>query len=686
MTVLRELIARVVLRVDESSIKRLDSNINAVKAHIAQTQAQAQQGIKVDVAVNATEAQKSLAAIRVFLGDIGTAIDPAALAKLQEQFGGASAVADKLRADIDRLKAADPSNPRIETLQKQLNNVESEAKQTAAALDKAKRAIEGVGSSSSQATGLLGQLKNNLGSLGVALSVAGLVGFVHQTLDAAGAVEDFADRLGMSTDEAQTWSMMAKQAGADNEALSASLKGLANAMQGAVHGNKEAAAAFIELGISTDGWKKGLPPLGDQLATVGGLLGEIDDEGKRLALTQKLLSEGGLKLAPVFKNGAEATHQQLDALRELSVVYSEEFIKSAGEAGDELDLFYAQFRGLGAELILTFLPAVRGAVREITPLIRGFRDAFSNSRILTSGLVAAGATGLASFGGIGGALARIAPMLGRIAATAAPFIRGFLRFAAIALILDDFFVMLNGGKSVLGELLSKFELGRTILETFQNGFKLLKGSVLLAWGALSGDEEAMNKGKALLDEFSAWIDGFGSNVAFMFNDLFTRVIPEAFTSGFNTVDEFLGGALSGILDFVGQWASEIAALIGGVWDAALGGLKDLLRGAAELLGNIPGLGDVFGRAGAPGDWQPISPVAQRAKAAMDAGSPYAPSLPVSSTNSSVTVNNNQQITTNIGANNPREVVAAVDRSGRNVSSAITKDNRQGKRFVTGASR
>lgn len=681
---LRELVARVILRVDESTLKRLDTQIDAVKAGLTQVQAKANEGVSVKVDVQAADAERSLAGIRVALASMGDNVSSAALAKLRGDFDLASTAADALRFDIDQLKSADPKNPRIEELAKQLNRVESEARQTAAALDKTTESANRLPGILGKIQQSWGKLSGGLQTLGIGLGVAGLTAFVHGTLEAAGAVEDLADRLGVTTDEAQIWSAFTKQAGADSEALTASFKGLANAMQGAANGGKEQAAAFKALGISTDDWKKGLPSLTDTLTQVGGKLGELDNEGQRLALTQKLLSEGGLKLAPAFKGGTKAVEEHMAKLKELAVVYDEEFVKSAGEAGDELDMFYAQFRGLGAELILTFLPALRGAVRELTPLIRGFRDGFANSKIFTTGLIAAGATGLASFGGISGALARIAPMIGRAAAAAAPFIKGFLKFAAIALILDDFFVMLNGGKSVLGELLSKFELGRTTLDTFQNGFKLLKGSVFLLWGALSGDQGAIDKGKALLDEFSAWIDGFASNVGFMFNDLFGRVIPEAFTSGFNAVDEFLGGALSGITEFVSQWASELGGIVGGVWDAMIAGLKSMVAKAGDLLGAIPGYDALFGGDSSE-EWQPISPSAQRAKAALDAGSPANPVLPAGNT-ASVVVNNNQQVNTTIGAGAPKEVVAAVRGVERSVDRTITKDNRKTIRHAVGAQR
>ena len=396
------------------------------------------------------------------------------------------------------------------------------------------------------------------------------------------------------------------------------------------------------------------------------------------------MSEGGLKLAPAFKGGTAAVQEQLEKLKELAVVYSEDFVRSAEGANDELGMFRAQFAGLGSELILTFLPTLRGAVRELTPVIRGLREGFTSGHLFGASLTSAGAIGLASFGGIGGAIARFAPLLGRLAAMAAPFIWAFAKFALLTLILDDFFVMLNGGKSVLGELLGKFELGRTILETFQNGFKLLKGSVLLAWGALAGDEAAMNKGKALLDEFSKWIDGFADNVGFMFSDLFSRVIPDVVSAGWNSLDESTRETLSSVWEFVSNWASELGGLLGGMWDAAIAGLTKMVNYAGELLKSIPGVGDLLTTDGSEaGEWQPISPSSIQAKAELLNGGK--PTLPPSASGN-VTVNNNQTFSTNIGAGAPKEVVKAVQQTERTYDATLAKSNRQTLRQVVGATR
>ncbi len=708
--VLRELIARVVLRMDEQTFRRLDTQLDQARGKLGSLQSEATRGVNVAVSVASVEAQNSFLALRTAMQAVNTEMSPAQVAGYAAALATAETQASKLRVEVDRLKETDPTSTAIQRVEQQIvqfQDLRQEITHTSAAIVKlgsgldmgaldrwaadaargstaVKANLKEAEESTKRMPGLLGKLSSAWGALGLTIGAVGLIGFVSQTLEAAGAVEDLADRLDMGIEEVQVWSAFARQGGASNEDLSTSTKGLANAMQGVVNGGKEQKAAFDALGISTDGWDKKLPPLTETLALVGGRLSELDNGGQRLALTQKLLSEGGLKLGPAFKGGTEAVQEHLEKLKELAVVYSDDFVKSAGEAGDELDLFYGQFRGLGSELILTFLPALRGAVRELTPVIRGLRDGFAHSELFKGSLVSAGALGLASFGGLGGALARFAPLLGRLAVMAAPFIWAFAKFAVLTLFLDDFFVMLNGGKSVLGEFLSQTEAGRSILDSFQQAFKLLKGSVLLLWGALSGDQDAIDKGKTLLDEFSAWIDGFVANVGFMFTDLFTRVIPQVVDEGLGEFDESVIETFNAISKFVSQWAGELGGIIGGVWDAAISGLRDMLNGAAKLLSKIPGFGglDPDAPPPPPGD-SPAAPFLEGPANALASGAnPYLPAAGPAN----VTINNNQQVTTTIGAGNPKDVVNAVDRVGRNVTTAIEKDNRQTKRLVVGASR
>lgn len=682
---LRELIARVVLRVDESALKKLDTQLDLVKSKLAGVQSAGKAGIKVST--DTSDVEKSLVGIRVALREMGSNVSPELSAKLREQLDAGRAKAEEVKAAIDKLRLLPDAKGEVEKLEKQLAGIEKEATRTAAALDKVDDGFRKAADEAKKLPGLLGKIQDGIGKLGpglqaigVGLSVTAIGAWVEGTLKAADAVGELSARLGAGTDDVQVWMAFASQAGASSEDLSASFKGLANQLQAVASGDKAAKAAFKELGIETTGWEKKLPPLGDTLALVGGKLAELDDQGKRVALTQKLLSEGGLKLAPGFRGGTEAVQEQIAKLKELAVVYDEDFIAQSKAANDELGMFKAQFGGLGSELILTFLPALRGAVTGLTPLIRGFRDVVKDSKLVSAGFAAAGLTGLASFGGVTGVITKLAPWFTRLARFAAPIIAAFAKFAIITLLLDDFFTMLNGGKSVLGELLGRFEAGRTILETFQMSFKGLRGAAMLLWGTLSGDQSVIDKGKALLDEFSEWVGGIVDNVKFAWNHLWNNDVPALIQSGLTAVDTYLRETFGGVYDFLKEWAGNIASLLGGIWDAALEGLTSLLTDAGSLLKGIPGVGSLFGDEAPEGGQGPKTSAAN----ALDAGSPSSPFLP-GGPGSNVTVNYDQRFETNIQTSSPKETLAAQQKAERNYTSTM-KDNRKVLRHAVGATR
>jgi len=690
---LRELIARVVLRMDEGSIQRMNANVDAAKAKLASLQATASTGAKVNVDVQTGAATAAVNDLKASLASVG--LDPAKAAQVQDGLEGAQAAATRARDAVSSIGTADPSNDGIPRVERQLDAVGNEAQEAARDVARLDQSLERTSVTGDRTSNTLRTLVGGMGALGVALSGAALGMWIEGTLQAADAVGKLSSRLGTTTDEAQVWMAFASQSGASTEDLSAGFKGLANQLQAVASGDKAATAAFKELGIATDGWDKKLPPLGDTLALVGGKLAELDNEGKRVALTQKLLSEGGLKLAPGFKGGTAAVQEQITKLKELAVVYDSDFVAQAEAANDEMAMFKAQFSGLGSELILTFLPALRTAVTTLTPFIRGIRDAFKNSELLKGILASAGIVGLTSFGGISGVLARLAPLFRTIAIAAAPFLWAFAKFALIALLVDDLWVALNGGKSVIGEVLGKFEAGRATLEAMQESFKLLKGSVKLLWGALSGDEDAIREGEALIDEFSAYADGAFLDIKDVWDEFWGVTFPETVDSGLADVDDALTEHLGSFYEFIKQWAGEVAAVLGGVWDSAIEGLADMLKAAGKLLGGIPGF--EFLDPDAPpqdySEWQPISPNAQADKAEkMKARSQYLyagmdsnPFALGAGNSSPLTINNNYSMETLITGNQPKEVLSAVYKTEQNYTSAI-KDNRRTLRHAVGATR
>src|SRR5690606_9479736 len=205
---------------------------------------------------------------------------------------------------ILRMRATDPTNPKLKTLEAQLQRVEKEARDAAGALGRVGAAAKGATVSTGALTTSMGGLSQVAGYLGGFFAATQIYSWVRGTLDAADATGKLAAQLGLATDEMQALESFTSMAGASTEDLRGTLGALTRNMTAAAKGGKTQKAAFEALGIETDTWaKEGLPSLWEALVTTGGALGELEDESKRLMLAQQLMGETGVKLLPGFKDG-----------------------------------------------------------------------------------------------------------------------------------------------------------------------------------------------------------------------------------------------------------------------------------------------------------------------------------------------------------------------------------------------
>lgn len=502
--------------------------------------------------------------------------------------------------------------------------------------------------------GGLGQLAGYLGGI---FAVSQVVGWARNTLNAADAAGKLAAQLGVATDEMQALEAFTAMAGGTTEDLRGTLGALTANMAAAAKGGKEQKAAFEELGISTDSWAKdGLPKLWEALVTTGGALGDLTDETQRLILARKLMGETGVKLLPGFKAGTEAAREQMEVLKDLAVVYSEEFIADAEAANDEMLIFGKQLSALGTQILVQAVPHLRSLMREMLPVIRNFGKMTEGSNLLSGVLATLGATGLGRlitrFGGLSGVLRGVLSLL--------------WRFAVPILLFDDLKTFIEGGRSALGQFLDEtFGLGTAdaVLENLMAMWDGVSGSIQTAWGYLKGDQAAIDEGKAKLEEYQKWLDRFASDVDYMFGHMLgesvwgwvkenhkaysevekrsaehsTAMIKAAWDwlSEFSTVQaerkklrdeeqnaekKAVGDSIKALGDHarafrdwiqkldrawapyerrfgegIKRWARGIGDAFAGVWERALGSLNELM----EKLTGIPFLGDLFGDKGSP---------------------------------------------------------------------------------------
>lgn len=729
-TTLRELIAKVVFKVDPAQLEDFDRRLDAAKAKLLGLDQQAKR--PVSPAVDPTPLQRfgsqlqSVAAEMQALRDVGGsageqlgastraagenfialqealrgvdgALDPDKAVEYAAAFREARQTAEDVRLAINRLRLTDPNNPQLPALERQLQAVELEAQQTA-------KALKAVGVSAQQSTPGASQLSQGLGDLTKllrGLSAAALaykaLGWGRTLLAEADAVGKLAATLGIATDDLQVWQAFAAQAGASTEELTGTFKTLARNMnEVAKTGKGPVADAFKQLGISTAGWSKELPSTSELLVQVGGALGDLGGEAERVALAQKLLGETSLKLLPGFKGGTESAREQLQRLRDLAVVYDADFIASVEAANDEMDLLERQMKGVGASILLSVLPTLRDFVRWVTPVTKGVRDLIANSNILQAALVGAGAVGVVKLVSNFSALLRLLQAGGRI----------FLRFVLPLLILDDIITFLRGGKSVLGDILDGM-LGvgtsKKVLDGLKETWDGLAGGVKYFWGLLKGDEAAIAEGEAAILKFGGFVDdlfaGLGGTV-----DGWVAMFGEAFDFALRDISALFEG-----------WTGEIATYFHVLWGNIIGGLQQLISDAAakvkRFAANLPLIGGLFG-GDEPAEDQPqparrppppsseaviarmqregrtaLDPAAAVERMTRNAGNALALGVSPSVSNAkstTVTVNDNSTITTTLNGVDGKNVQAALRTSESNIKASLKRSRSQVLRQTVGA--
>jgi hypothetical protein len=637
-TTLRELIAKVVFRADPSEVKEFDAGLDALKAKLVGVTSQTQ-----DTAAKLKASAESFLGLRVSLQEVNGALDPARAEGYASAFKASEARANELRAAIDRLRLVDPQNKELPALERQLSGVEKEAKETAAALERVGVTLKGVKAPAATAATGVDQLKNVLGGLATAAVAYKAIAFGKGLIDEARAVGDLAARLAIGTDELQTWSAFTAEVGASTEDFSGTVKTLAKNIQdaaGAADG--PAAKAFAKLGLSTQGWSKELPGTLDVLLAAGGALNELEGDTERLALAQQVLGEAGLKLLPAFEGGAEAAQEQLDSLRDLAVVYSEDFIAKSTAASNEAALFQRQLKGVAADILLDVLPALRDFVRWLTPVIKNVREVVGQTHLFSAavgvGGVAAVAKLVTKFGGLNNALKAGGKML--------------LKFILPLLILDDIIGFLKGDGSLIGDVLDGiFGAGaqdttrETILGIFE-GFKLL---VQFLKGDVSADEffDKFIKGtqpvQDAIDRMVAYIKTKIDELV-QYVDQKIRKIPENILRG--TIGD-------GATDWLGQHRREETDR-----DPVEQGVRDLFSWLDTKLG---------------GGW-----------GWADAAQPPTATLSPSSRTSTVTINDSSSITTNLNGVDGKNVGSALRQSERNVTTSLERSRAQVLRQTVGA--
>jgi hypothetical protein len=209
-----------------------------------------------------------------------------------------------------------------------------------------------------------------MGSVAGIAAAVGLAAFIKKSVDAAGEIDDAAQRIGISAEKFQELAYAAKLAGVEQKDFATAMEQFTRRL-GEVNVKGTAAEKTLsKLGIGLEDIKGKSPD--KVLDLFAERLKRVEDPMQRNAILAELFGRAGIKMAIMLKDGAAGMAGLAKEARALGFVVSSETIEKAAKAGDEIDRMALAMRAAGINMSAGFLPALESLRRVMTS--QGFQD------------------------------------------------------------------------------------------------------------------------------------------------------------------------------------------------------------------------------------------------------------------------------------------------------------------------
>lgn len=427
--------------------------------------------------------------------------------------------------------------------------------------------------------GLVARVKELVGPAVLGAVAVGLSKMTFALAEQADALAKQSAAIGLSAEELQAWQHAAGLSGVQASEFTAALGKLQKkAADAAASTTGPGAQAFQALGVeikNADGSLRSLTDLRDGVADG---MAKIQNPTERTAIAMALFEETGPRFINLFSQGSEAMRAMRAEVAALGGGITNDFARASEAMNDQLSRLRLLSLSLKVTLAQALLPTIRAIVDKMVQWGKALAPLVQNTKIVEAALTSLGLLGgraifglLGKFGGLKAVLRAVLPLL--------------MRFLLPLLLIEDLFVFLAGGDSLIGRSLDKaFGAGTA-------------GKIQKFWKGLNGD--SANTFDQMREEAKAHGGFWGDYMA----DLATvaQVAWNAITGGWEVAAEQLAIVGQGIMlalkivwtEVSGAAAEAGASIIdtfAGAWNSIVSGAQSALNWIAKVMGAVPGLG------------------------------------------------------------------------------------------------
>jgi hypothetical protein len=248
-------------------------------------------------------------------------------------------------------------------------------------------------------SGIGSSVKGLAAGLGIGLGIGAITSLTRSAFDMASALDESAQKMGVSVEALQRLNLAATQSGISQESLAGAMAKLNKNMGLLQEGSKPAVDAFAKLGLTADDLKGKLPE--QALGIIADRLNKLPSVQERVAVGAQLMGRGFSELLPLInlgsagldkysqisqKNG-EITTEEAKRLDELSDswdrlkvrvgVFTAKVIATMAEFVDKSDAFLAGWYRWRDQTIAAAEQMASGAVKAISNMVTGIAQAIS---------------------------------------------------------------------------------------------------------------------------------------------------------------------------------------------------------------------------------------------------------------------------------------------------------------------
>ena len=318
------------------------------------------------------------------------------------------------------------------------------------------------------------------------VAVTGLVALAKGFADAGSAVDDMAQRTGMSAEAVSSLGYAAKLSGTDIGTLEKGVRKMQMGIADAAAGVPGAVDKFAALGLRVEDLAKMSPD--EQFIAIADKLSMIQDPALKSAAAVEYFGKAGADLVPMLSEGGEGIRKLQQDAADLGQTMSGEDAAAAAKLGDVFDRLLGVIGGLQNRIGAALAPLLTTVGEKIISVVSTVSNWIAENQeliITIAKWTAVGAGLLAGLVALGGAAAVLSVAMTGIAAIGGAIATVFgLIAGVITAMVSPIGLVVVGITAAAGAFLYFSGVGGELVEYLGAKFTELKGIVLPVFDAI----------------------------------------------------------------------------------------------------------------------------------------------------------------------------------------------------------